>query len=366
VKNTSNSIGYQNGLQVLSNSNNNSFSSASTATGQLLVGSADFDRLGGFINNFTGKIGEIIVYKTALSDADRILVQTYLAKKWNLPMVCATIPVTAGISYTTKAQGFSHNEYLTCDTSGYNSSVQVNCQNYGGQATINGSCYANNCTFTTSNANTQNIDLASSLLVLSGSTSSVLACKSGYNGSPTISCTNGVISLNGSCQKNTCSVANVVNSLGSTSLTHNDTVFCAAGYTANGASLIANCNGATGSITGGSCSAVSSCSVSSDTLGGKIIGFGAYKFTGTSNFATLPPALSKTAIDSSYNIVCSDGYVGTPSYICDANFNLSLKGCLPPVPDSNKMSLGLETQDNTIASFGRILKHGDAIPIWND
>ena len=107
-------------------------------------------------------------------------------------MVCSSIPTTTGISYTTKTNGFTHNDYLQCDTSGYNSSVQVNCQNYGGQATIVGSCIPNNCTITPSQANANNINLANDLFIVSGRTSSALTCNTGYNGSPNVSCNAGV------------------------------------------------------------------------------------------------------------------------------------------------------------------------------
>lgn len=172
--------------------------------------------------NYTGEIGEFLIFDRALKKEERTSIEKYLLDKWRMTNIisgsnssdcstgvikdsgCAALCVVsiAGESTTSLADGAS--EDFDCDQTGYVDSVSsYTCS---GGATISNSCDCDTSNHYSSVAGTcqAQCDLAdiaglASAYVDSGVSSSA-TCTTGYSGTINYSCSSGTLSVDsGSC-----------------------------------------------------------------------------------------------------------------------------------------------------------------------
>ena len=148
VKNSGGTTIQQSSVLFNDNYNTRSFTNP-THTQAITQNTSDNFHVGSFSTHyfFKGQIAELLIYSSALTTAQINSVQNYLATKWGIAKVCNTISSPTGYTPSTPppANLFTHGQTLTCNT-GYNGAISVDCQNYGGTASVNGGCNINTCT----------------------------------------------------------------------------------------------------------------------------------------------------------------------------------------------------------------------------
>ncbi len=236
--------------------------------------------------NYIGQIGELAVFKRALSDTEITDISDYMSNKWRIKVDtkntdcsagivtdngcdASSCPISiAGISKTS-VDGTASTSTLSCDKTGYTGSITYSCINK---------------TFATTPANA--------------------SC----------SCATGYTLVSGSCIPS-CNVP-TTNGITTTQVTgNNGTLNCTTtGYTGSvayscasqgsNATITGSCSCATGySLVSGACTPIT-CSITS--------------VTGINNKTGLAYASSATAIPNTPTSACASGYSGSPTYTCTA------------------------------------------------
>jgi hypothetical protein len=288
--------------------------------------------------NYDGEIGEVVVFDRAIRDSEVVAIEKYLSAKWAVKFPtetsdCLTGIITsagcdhgkcsvsiAGVSDTQADEGSGS---LTCDQTGYDSSVSYTCSS--GVFTSSGSCscdsgYSSVSGECRSQCNITGVTgIKDSTVDYTSSATSRNCNATGFNTSDAISytCVGGLFStvsgacdtcaagytLSGSaCVPITCSIAaasgfNAKSGLAyETSATAISTP-CQAGYSGT---PTYTCTTTGAAVTSGTCDAIS-CSITS------VAGF--------NDKSSLAYATSATAIPTP----CQGGYSGTPTYTCTAN-----------------------------------------------
>ena len=288
--------------------------------------------------NYDGKIGEVVVFDRAIRDSEVVAIEKYLSQKWAVKLPTETSDCltgiinsagcdhgkcsvsVAGVSATQADEGSGS---LTCDQTGYDSSVSYTCSS--GVFTPSGSCSCDSGYSSVSGECRSQCDVAGvtgindTTVDYTSSATSKNCNATGFNTSDAISynCVGGLFStvsgacdtcaagytLSGSaCVPITCSIAaasgfNAKSGLAyATSATAISTP-CQAGYSGT---PTYTCTTTGAAVTAGTCDAIS-CSITS------VAGF--------NDQASLPYAASATAIPTP----CQGGYSGTPTYTCTAN-----------------------------------------------
>ncbi len=249
---------------------------------------------------YAGEIGEIAIFTKALTKADRVSVEDYLAKKWsrkNLRDVVSNSSCTSGIvtdsgcsmdcsvssingvtSPTTVADGQT-NVNATCGATGYSGNITVSCLAGTGVITKSGNCPCDtangyvasgdacvlaSCSITGVSGLNDKTNLPYSATATAIPNTPTSACASGYLGSPTYTCTS-----------------------------------------TGAATIVDNCAAITCSITG---------------------------VTGFNDKTNLPYAATATAIPNAPTTACASGYTGSPTYTCTSSgaANINSSQCVSP------------------------------------
>jgi hypothetical protein len=262
-------------------------------------------------NFFDGYLAEFIMFNRALENKERKLIEAYLGKKYNIAIDNASSATTGGIGVCSGA-----------------------CSCAAGYTEVSGSCQAN-CTVGIAGVNLTSVNAGAS---------GNFTCGSGYTGSPSYSCSNGVLTagsccttgytmVSGICRAN-CAVSIAGVSTTSVNAGASGNFTCVSGYTG---SPSYSCNN--GVLTAGSCQAncaVSIAGVSTTSVSGGASG----NFTCGSGYSGLPSyscsngvltagscqancavsiaGVSTTSVSggASGNFTCGSGYSGSPSYSC--------------------------------------------------
>ena len=166
---------------------------------------------------YNGEIGEIVAFNFALSNAQRLDVESYLSKKWSIqhhPNTDCSAGVVSNsgcnvFSCTVSETGVSSSTVvnasgtLTCNGTGYTGTVSYTCAGEGVAAAITGSCscatgYILDGGVCVVDACPVSLTGVSATTVSSGSGS--LTCDDlGYDGSISYSCSGGTLTPTGSC-----------------------------------------------------------------------------------------------------------------------------------------------------------------------
>ena len=302
--------------------------------------------------NYIGQIGELAVFKRALSDTEITDISDYMSNKWRIKVDtkntdCSSGIVTnngcdasscpisiAGISKTS-VDGTASTSTLSCDKTGYTGSITYSCINKTfattpanascscatGYTLVSGSCIPS-CNFPTTNGITTT--------QVTGNNGTINCTATGYTGSVAYSCASqgsnatitgscgcstGYVLVSGACVPTNCPVSitgisspsSVSYTSTSTPLTCNVTGYAGTvNYTCTTGTLTAtgSCSCATGySLVSGVCTPIT-CSITSVTK--------------LNNKTELAYASSATAIPNSPTSACASGYSGSPTYTCTA------------------------------------------------
>lgn len=225
-----------------------------------------------------GDIAEIIMFTRDLKIEEKLLVEGYLAKKYNIPTPAGTAIANSG------AGGGS-----------------------GNSGSAGSSCSVNLVGISTSTVN-------------SGSSGNFSCSATGYTGTPAYSCSNGVLTsgscscatgytmVSGTCQAN-CSVSILGVSTTSVNAGASGNFTCSGGYAGSPAYSCTN-----GSLTAGTCNCATGYTLVSGTC--------------QANCSVSIAGVSTTSVNAgtSGNFTCSGGYSGNPSYIC-SNGTLTAGTC---------------------------------------
>ncbi len=169
-------------------------------------------------SGLNGKIAEVLVYKEALTDPQRVAVENYLKEKWNIASGCSASTLL-NANHGGKTVYIS-GETATCNTGYSSSSAPINptCNNSSWDA----SCTANTCTASlTSSTNIFGAGASTSKAnaITTGqilpTTISGLSCGTGYSlsstGSGNALCTNSSTNITvGRCEINTCTAPIII------------------------------------------------------------------------------------------------------------------------------------------------------------
>ncbi|NBR95879.1 MAG: hypothetical protein EBT55_06210, partial [Proteobacteria bacterium] len=169
TKNGNTLISHQNAIEVSRNANATD-TITTDLVGNLFIGSYNSST-----NRFKGKIAEIIIYNTALTDAERVNVFNYLATKWNVNKVCSTFN-ESDLGYNNISQNsFPHNSSVACNVPGYKTSLTINCPSYGGVATTSSICGKNSCNINATNGTINGSNPKNTADAIT------ISCNAGYN-----------------------------------------------------------------------------------------------------------------------------------------------------------------------------------------
>ncbi|NBR95545.1 MAG: hypothetical protein EBT55_04495, partial [Proteobacteria bacterium] len=149
-------------------------------------------------NSFKGNIAEIIVYKEALTDSQRIAVENYLKAKWGI-FACSIITsngYNAGIQYGDPTNGSGS---VACRNGYSGGPINYTCNIAGVASGISGTCTPYVC-----NGGVPNGVGYAGLSSASGD--GTISCSNGYSGNINYYCnSSGNAVISGSCTANVCS-----------------------------------------------------------------------------------------------------------------------------------------------------------------
>ncbi|NCA28375.1 MAG: hypothetical protein EBS92_03765 [Proteobacteria bacterium] len=217
-----------------------------------------------------------------------------------------TITETCKQSCTFQATGVSQvtipygSNKVDCNQSGYKGGYIITCNN-GISAIQSGGCSDSKCS---SIGGSSGMKLLTN--IISGTSSTFGICESGYSGSYSYSCENGISNVTDLCYQN-CNFSLI--GAETKTLTHGDsTVACASGYSGQGVSV--NCNDGVILVKNNNCIKVDKCTVGVGTgmVSKEVLSDGILKSDGT----------------------CKSGFTGSYSYKCSSN-NISetTNNCVP-------------------------------------
>jgi hypothetical protein len=335
--------------------------------------------------NYIGQIGELAVFKRALSATEITDISDYMSNKWRIKVDTKNTDCSAGIVIDngcdasscpisiagiskTSVDGTASTSTLSCDKTGYTGSITYSCINKTfattpanascscatGYTLVSGSCIPS-CNVPTTNG------IVSSQVT--GNNGTINCTATGYTGSVAYSCASqgsnatitgscgcstGYVLASGACVPTNCPVS--ITGISSPS---------SVSYTSTSTPLTCNATGYTGTVnytcTTGTLTATGSCSCATGySLVSGVCTPITCSITGVTklnNKTGLAYASSATAIPNSPTSACATGYSGSPTYTCTATGVATIvsNSCITPcAPGSQTFSFTGGSQSFTV------------------